>query len=170
MPASEISLLLQLLDAGYNRKAWHGPNLRGALRGVTHDQAAFRPAPGRHNIWEIAVHASYWKYSVRRRLLAEPRGSFPLHGSNWFPRPDESHDPAGLWRADLRLLDEMHGLLREAVAGLCPALLHNPVPGPQMTVFSMISGIAMHDVYHAGQIQTLKRLLPERPRQRARRR
>lgn len=72
--------LLRSIDLAYDKKAWQGPTLRGALRGVDQTLAAWRPAPNRHNIWEIAVHAAYWKYSVRRRLGDVPRGSFPLEG------------------------------------------------------------------------------------------
>lgn len=64
----EIDLLLALLDEGFDRKAWHGPNLLGSLRGLSAEQALRRPAPGRHNVWEIAVHCAYWKSIVRRRL------------------------------------------------------------------------------------------------------
>src|SRR6266404_471126 len=85
----EIEHLLGLLDEAYKRAAWHGPNLRGSIRGVTAHEAAWRPKAGRHNIWEIAVHAAYWKYTVRRRLLGKKRGSFSLPGSNWFLRPVE---------------------------------------------------------------------------------
>jgi hypothetical protein len=61
-------LVLALLDEGYEKRTWHGPNLRQSLRGVTAKQAAWRPERGRHNIWEVALHAAYWKYSVRRRI------------------------------------------------------------------------------------------------------
>ena len=153
---SEIESLLHLLDAAYDHKAWHGPNLRGALRGVTQATAAWRPAPQRHNIWEIALHAAYWKASVRRRLLGAKRGSFPLKGSNWFPRPDATF--AADWKSDLALLGEMHRQLRETVAALLPSNLDKPAPGDTAPSRTLITGIAFHDVYHAGQIQTLKRL------------
>jgi uracil-DNA glycosylase family 4 len=39
-------------------------------------EAAWRPAVGRRNAWELAVHAAYWKYAVRRRLNGEKRRSF----------------------------------------------------------------------------------------------
>ena len=55
----EIELLLGLLDEAFDKKAWHGPNLRGAVRGVSSDEAAWRPSPDRHNVWEIMVHAAY---------------------------------------------------------------------------------------------------------------
>ena len=51
-----IRLLVALLDEAYDRKSWHGPNLRGSLRGITAAQASWRPGKGRHNIWELAVH------------------------------------------------------------------------------------------------------------------
>jgi uncharacterized damage-inducible protein DinB len=156
MPNAEIDLLLHLLDTSYERQAWHGPNLRGSLRGVSAATAACRPGSGRRNIWEIVVHAAYWKYTVRRRLLGEPRGSFPLDGSNWFPRPEDA--TAAAWRADLRLLAETHRALREAVAGLRPADLGRRAGGSRHTNRDLVAGIASHDVYHAGQIQLLKRL------------
>src|SRR5690348_5416895 len=80
-------LVLTLLDEGYQKKTWHGPNLRQSLKGVSARQAAWRPGPGRHNIWEVALHAAYWKYAVRRRIEGGKRGSFALKGHNFFARP-----------------------------------------------------------------------------------
>ena len=156
MPMPEIDLLLQILDSAYDKKSWHGPNLRGSLRGVAAEQAAWRPAPGRHNIWEHVVHTAYWKYIVRRRLLGEKKGSFPLKGSNWFARPVQLEDRS--WREDLALLESMHQPLRAACAALSPQdLWHTPV-GSTVSNAALLTGIAAHDVYHAGQIQLLKRL------------
>jgi hypothetical protein len=154
--ASEISLLLRIMDEAYDKKAWHGPNLRGSIRGLDLHKAAWRPAASRHNIWEIVVHAAYWKYIVRRRLLREKRGSFPLKGSNWFVRPTTMTSEA--WRSDIALLEDMHRKLRGAFAGLAPGDLNKIPPGSKVSNIAIISGIAAHDVYHAGQIQLLKRL------------
>ncbi len=149
---SSLALLLQIIDSGYNRKAWHGPNLRQSLRGVSAEDAAWRPAPGNHNIWEITVHAAYWKYVVRRRLRGEPRGSFACQGSNWFVRPSpNAHSNEKAWLADKRLLEEEHQKLREAVAAL-PQAQSRRIP------LAHIYGVAFHDVYHAGQIRLLRRL------------
>src|SRR5688572_1434902 len=89
MPDPQVSLLLDLIDQAFDHRAWHGTNLRGSIRGLRVDDVTWRPAPGRHNIWEVVVHAAYWKYIVRRRILSEARGSFPLQGSNWFIRPPD---------------------------------------------------------------------------------
>jgi uncharacterized damage-inducible protein DinB len=156
---SAIVLLTALLDQGYDRRSWHGTNLRGSLRGLPAETAEWRPGPGRHNIWEIAVHAAYWKYAVCRRLTGAKRGVFPLKGSNWFPRPLDLSEAA--WRADLALLEEMHRSLRHAVADLDESAVHFTPRGSKVSNFALISGVAAHDIYHAGQIQLLKRLARE---------
>jgi len=117
MPDSNISILLVLIDQAFDHKSWHGTNLRGSIRGLSSADANWRPSPGRHNIWEIVVHAAYWKYVVRRRLLSEQRGSFPLKGSNWFARGDGRPDESA-WKADVGLLIEMHKNLRKSVSTL----------------------------------------------------
>jgi uncharacterized damage-inducible protein DinB len=153
---AEIHQLLQIIDESFDKHAWHGTNLRGSIRGLTVQQAAWRPSQGRHNIWEIVVHCAYWKYIVRRRILGEKKGSFPLNGSNWFKRPTEQTEKA--WRADIHLLEETHHTLRNAIAGLKSSDLKKKPFGSKWTNLQTISGIASHDLYHAGQIQLLKRL------------
>src|SRR5712671_2718103 len=112
----EISLLLDLLDEAFDKKSWHGPNLRGSIRGVTAKEAAWRPGTNRHNVWELTLHAAYWKYVVRRRITGEKRGSFALEGNNFFPRPVELNESA--WKADIAILQAEHTALRAVVAAL----------------------------------------------------
>jgi hypothetical protein len=151
--ATPIELLLALLDEAYDRQSWHGTNLRGSLRGITAAQADWRPAPRRHSVRDIALHAAYWKYAVRRRLTRDPRGSFAVKGSNWFPP-----DPARTWAHELALLGLEHKSLRAAVAALAPADLDRPLLRNGRSAGYLVRGIAAHDLYHAGQIQLLKRL------------
>jgi uncharacterized damage-inducible protein DinB len=160
----EIALLLQALDNGYDQDAWHGPNLRASAQRVRPDEAAWRPAEGQRNIWEITVHAAYWKYAAWRRLVNEKRGSFPYSGSDWFPRPVEGQSAATVaaaWKEDLALLETMHQKLRAAVAAFTPDDLRQTDDG-RLNRAALITGIALHDVYHAGQIQVLKRLYKNR--------
>lgn len=158
VPSSEIAILLSLIDQAFNHKSWHGTNLKGSIRGLSAAQAAWRPSRGRHNIWEIVVHAAYWKYIVRRRLRNESRGSFPIKGSNWFTRPADSESSESAWKDDVALLIESHVTLRQAVSELSAGSLHYTPSGSQVSNMALITGIAAHDLYHAGQIQLLKRL------------
>jgi uncharacterized damage-inducible protein DinB len=158
MPDNEIALILRTIDQAFDRRSWHGTNLRGSIRRLDASAAAWRPAPERHNIWEIVVHAAYWKYTVRRRLLGERRGSFPLKGSDWFVRPDGAAAGDQQWREDTELLVSTHRSLREAVTSLDPRALDAPTSAGKTKTVDLLTGIAAHDLYHAGQIQLLKRL------------
>jgi uncharacterized damage-inducible protein DinB len=157
MAGGEIGELLFLIDTAYDRVSWHGPNLRGAIRGLTPQQAAWRPGRHRHNIWELIVHAAYWKYVAWRRLTGAARGSFTEPGSNWFVRPKEMS--AKSLQADVAMLAEAHRTLREAVAALDPRQLDKAISARSKTTRrALVTGIGAHDLYHAGQIQLLKRL------------
>jgi len=158
MPNNEIRTLLAIVDQAFDHTSWHGTNLRGSIRRVTADGAAWRPAVGRHNIWETVVHAAYWKYIVRRRLLSEAKGSFVLEGSNWFERPIAGALTEEAWKADVAQLVQTHRTLREAIEKFSPRAIHATPAGSKVSNFAIISGIAAHDLYHAGQIQLLKRL------------
>ncbi len=149
-------LLLRLLDEGFDHRAWHGPNLLGALRGLDAEAALWRPAPGRHNAWEVLLHCAYWKHRVRARLVEVPRAAFAHPGRDWPGLPDTRTEAS--WRKDLRLLRDTHRQLREALASLSEADLARPLPGLKVPRVRAALGIAQHDIYHAGQIRLLRRL------------
>jgi len=145
-------LVLALLDEAYEKKTWHGPNLKQAIRGVRAKHAAWRPGAGRHNIWEETLHAAYWKYEARRRIEGGQKGSFALKGSNFFPRPVKGKASEAAWHADKELLEREHRALRSAVA----KVLDTP-RGAKL--LKHLYGVAFHDVYHAGQIRLMRRLM-----------
>jgi len=139
-------------------KLWHGGvSVLGALRGVAPEVAAWRPYPDRHSIWDLALHVAYWNYAVRRRLTDEPTGTFPRSPANWPALPKDR--TARAWKADRQLVKESHDSLVEAVRDFDSARLDEVAGGDGATTYAdLITGIVLHDTYHAGQIQMLKRL------------
>lgn len=146
---------LHTIDEAFSGPAWHGPALLGSLRGVDAGLAAWRPGPGRHCIWELVLHAAYWKYIARRRITGGERGSFGRKGSNFPALPEPLDEPA--WRSDIEFLKQEHERLREVVTGLRDRDFQRPADS-RWTVAQTIRGAALHDVYHAGQIQLIRRL------------
>jgi hypothetical protein len=145
-------LVLALLDEAYEKKTWHGPNLKQSLKGISAKQAAWRPGQGRHNIWEVTLHAAYWKYAVRRRIDGGKRGSFALEGSNFFARPEKGNLNEAAWSADKKLLDREHRALHGTIAKVMRT-------ARATKVMPQLYGVAFHDIYHAGQIRLLRRLM-----------
>ncbi len=153
--SDQRALLLCTIDEAFDKAGWVGVTLRGAIRRIAAREASWRPRPGRHSIAEIVLHSAYWKYIVNRRITGGKRGSFPLKGSDWFTVPARLTD--GQWKKYLAILDGAHRSLRETVA---------TAPWPRLTSLRGSSrlptahtyGIAMHDVYHTGQIKTIRAL------------
>ena len=141
-------LLLNALDYAFDKRSWHGPNLTGAIRGVDSKTAAKR-LPGRKCIWEQVLHAAYWKQAIINKLTGVSE-RLPRRGSNWPAMPDRVD--AAAWRADVQLLHDVHRRLRATVVDR------------DATAFDaktrwLIQGAAAHDLYHAGQIKLLRRLV-----------
>ena len=148
-------LLLRLLDEGYDKTGWMDVCLRSAIRRVSAKEAAWRPRPGRHSIAEIVLHDAYYKYTTARRITGGKRGSFPFAGSDWFAVPGKLS--IAQWKRYVTILDEAHQALCKAVAtapwsNLTSKDKHSGVP------ISHITGMAMHDAYHTGQIKTIRAL------------
>lgn len=163
------TLLAENVQPRPGRGSWHGgPTAVGALRGVSPEQAAWTPAPGRKSIWQLALHIAYWKYAVRRRLEGGSESRFPRGPANWprLPRPAD----ANAWAQDRALLKQEHERLLATIAAIPLRRYCETLPrGKRWTIGEMILGIAQHDAYHTGQIQLLKRLWAARGRHEARR-
>ena len=139
-------------------RPWHGgPAVIGALRGVSAEVAAWKPFPDRHSVWQLALHAAYWNYAVERRITGAPQGSFPLQPSNW-PRPTGAGDSVA-WSADRKLVKQFHDSLVSVLSSFDATRLDDIAGGKGSTTFAdLITGVVLHDTYHAGQIQLMKRL------------
>lgn len=149
-----IDLLVDNLDRAYRGRSWHGTSLRGTLRGLTPKLALWQPGEGRNSVWQYLLHAAYWKYVVARKLTGGARGAFPRDGAN-FPAVPEQPDLKAL-RADLALLDEQHASLRDVVLALDATKLDRRLGS--FRVVDYVLGAAAHDLYHAGQINLVRRL------------
>ena len=153
-----ITEVLRHLKPPTGFKPWHGgPTAPKALRGVSVEVASWRPYPDRHTIWELALHVAYWSHAVERRLLGRPQGDFPRSPADW-PKPSLPPTERA-WAEDRRLVRETHESLAEAVASFDPSRLGQIAGGADATTFAdLITGALLHDTYHAGQIQLMKRL------------
>ena len=136
-------------------EAWHGPAVETLLLDVDAAQAAARPIPGAHSIWEIFQHMTVWLETVRVRLV-EDRPYDPTAGENWSEVTDASESA---WQG----LQERHrragDALEEVIEQLPDRRLELGVAGKAYNGYVMLHGIIQHELYHAGQIALLKRAL-----------
>ena len=150
------SVLARTLEEGYGPGAWHGPDLRAAIHDVREEIAHWKPNPSRHSVAEIAVHHAYHLHNVHARLTGQEASPFLLAGDDWFALPSASDLS---WKQIQALVESSHTRLLDAVRALAEERIRSPLSPPEQ--FELVLGITSHAIYHAGQIQLLKKLADE---------
>jgi hypothetical protein len=149
-------VLARTLEEGYGPGAWHGPDLRAALKDVTSDLAYWKTSPARHSIAEIAVHHAYHLHNVHSQLTGQPPSPFLLAGEDWFALPSAADLS---WSQIQALVESGQKRVSDTVRAIGEGAITSPLSDAER--FDLVLGITSHAVYHAGQIQLLKRLADE---------
>ena len=146
-------ILSRTLAEGYGPGAWHGSDLKASIADVSPAMAFRRPAAGRHNIAEIVLHHAYCVHDVRGRISGTATEPFALDGGDWAELNDNS---AVSWPRIAEIVDAEQRQLGEAVAAV-GAGASSPLSESER--FDLVLGITAHAIYHAGQIQLVKKLV-----------
>jgi uncharacterized damage-inducible protein DinB len=152
----EVERISEQLKRAFEGGAWHGPAVMEILGGVTSQQAAVRPSQSAHSIWEIALHIAAWERAGVMRLQGQP-AQLPTE-EDW-PPVNETSEPA--WQQTIQKVKEGHNELARAIAGLDDSRLDAPIVEGLASVYATLHGIIQHDLYHAGQIALLKKMVTE---------
>lgn len=151
--ATPKALETRVLDEGYGPGAWHGADLKAALADVSAEVAFWRPAPGRHNIAEIALHHAFCTNTVRGKLSGVELEPFVLEGDDWFAADNSS---TMKWTDIVATVDSQQRKLAALVKSIAAGRTASPLNDTER--FDLVLGITCHAVYHAGQVQLIKRL------------
>lgn len=154
--STELERIEDQLKRAFEGGAWHGPSVLEVLKGVTASQAAARPLPGAHNIWDLVLHIAAWEDACRRRLEGD-RAELS-DSEDW--RATTATDEAA-WEQLKATLVEGHRRLRAAIAKTDESRLDEPILPGMPSVYVTLHGVIQHDLYHAGQIAILKKALSE---------
>ncbi len=150
---ADLRVLARVIREGYGPGAWHGPDLKVALTDVTAKIAFWRPGSGRHNIAEIALHHAYFVRSVIAQLSGEQPKPFILEGEDWFELPDSTRIS---WPRVLKVVESHQKALAATVDKLVAGRI--PLPAGDVDPFDLVLGITCHAIYHAGQVQLIRRM------------
>lgn len=158
---AEKDRIIDLSSRVMEGNPWHAGNIAGLLSDVTAEEAAARPVPGAHSIWQLVLHMTAWADEVRARVAGAPAGT-PAVG-DW-PRVG----PVGRarWDKARTALLSAYASLNRDIARIGTRDLPRPINDPRvrsadqaMSRYVTIHGAIHHAVYHAGQIALLKRAL-----------
>lgn len=134
------------------------PPLRGAVRGLTAAEAAWKPSPERHSIWQIVRHLTLWKRGVLAAWNGDPPDGRELAAADW--RDVSGEDAA--WDRDRRELLQVSEEFLTRAQTADDAALSKQITwyrgGPAQPLAMRLIRTTTHDIYHAGQIMYLRAL------------
>lgn len=134
--------LARLIDGD----AWHGPNLKQLLDGVTGEMAGRKVGP--HSIAELLAHIDFWN----RELIAV------LEGQAYRDVPEDEQWVVGEWEEMKREAFAHARRLVSLAASLEDSVLERRIENRSYTLEVLLHGIAQHMTYHLGQIAWAKKL------------
>lgn len=158
---NRIHGIKDLLCGAYDGLNWYGQPLLKMLDGVTATEAAQKPIPTAHSIWEIILHMTAWTREVARRL----RGGtdYEPEGGDW-PSTPRMSDQA--WNSTLNDLASAHNELLRVLDSFPEDRLSELVQSERekqagINFYLMLHGLVEHNVYHSGQIVLMRKLIAE---------
>lgn len=160
----ETHRMAEMLERVLDGDPWHGSNVLALLAELSAEEAAVRPWPGAHSVWELVLHMTGWTEEVRKRLGGEEAGE-PA-GGDW---PSIGEISAKRWRAAVTGLAKSHRALAKAIREADAAVLETPVvdrrdaaAGTGLSRYLTLHGLVHHTVYHAGQIALVRKAVAAR--------
>ena len=150
----EVNRILEQYDRALHGGAWHGDSVWEILAKVPSEAAFQRLSPGSHTIWELVSHMTFWETAVYRRLKKLPPESEVELNFPAMPEPSVEH-----WAQALEQFRRSNRDFRQTVAELKESQLDHLLSPPRYTVYVEVHGVIQHNLYHAGQIALLARIL-----------
>jgi uncharacterized damage-inducible protein DinB len=153
--------LSEQVRLAHDGPAWHGAALTENVAGITAEQAASRPLPDAHSVWEIVLHMTGWTREVARRLEGGEPGT-PAEG-DW---PAVGRVSEQAWARARAALGDAHAALTAAAVRFPEARWRDRVGserdaplGTGVSYAAMVTGLLQHDAYHGGQVGLLRKAL-----------
>lgn len=150
-------LLLQQMDFTYEKEGAYPP-LRAALAGLSATQAAWKPDPRRHSIWQIVRHLIQWDEAALDALTDRPRAYQELQSVDW----REAKGDEGEWVQDVARVHEVGSRLKERLRAMddrdLGALIRPYTEAEPYAAALRFLRTMTHSVYHCGQIRHLRAL------------
>ena len=152
----EIHKILKQMQTTWDGDRWFGRSVKELLSEVTED-IAFQKPSGQHSIVELLWHMITWKEFVISRLRENPDKTIHQFESEDWRTLD--HSDFSLWKKGLNEYSRLQKELVSILQTKKDEILDHGVTERKYNFRQLLHGIIQHDIYHAGQIAYLKKLL-----------
>lgn len=149
----EISRIVRMIEKTFDKSPWYGTSIMSGLSDVTSAQASQHLRQS-HSIIGLVLHMVSWRTFAANRL----------RGNDTFQVSDETNFPLDSdWAEALKKLRQSQEELVAAAKDFPDSRLGELVSSKtqKYTYYTLLHGIIQHDIYHLGQIQLIRKSIPD---------
>ena len=151
---SEVDRIVDQMMRAHIGDPWTDAPLAGLLAGLMCEQAAAKPIPDAHSIWEIVLHLIATQEFIADLVRGASQPSQP--GDEWPPVGEASEEA---WAEVVERFRAGEVEVRRVVsAEFADERLDEPLREGGTSAYSNLHGYIQHAVYHGGQISMLRKL------------
>jgi uncharacterized damage-inducible protein DinB len=152
----EILSIIKNFETTLTGQPWFGRAVYELLDEIDESKASIKPNNTEHSLLELLWHMNTWAEFTLANL--ESRNAEELKAieeNDWRTIDPKKHS----WKKGMAELKSIHKKITDLLNEKDDGFLKNMVPNRQYNFRFMLNGLIQHNIYHAGQVAYLKKLL-----------
>lgn len=153
----ETLYIIKTLESTLSGQPWFGRSVYDLLQEIDGSKVHVKPNSGSHSLIELLWHMNTWAEfalgGVENRTIEQMK---EIETKDWRVIDPKIHT----WQKGIEQLKATHEkILEQLKQKNDDSFLNDLVPNRQFNFRFMLNGLIQHNIYHAGQIAYLKKVL-----------
>ncbi|MBI5859044.1 MAG: DinB family protein [Sphingobacteriales bacterium] len=152
----EVQSIIKNLENTLSGQPWFGRAVYELLDEIDETKVSIKPNDKEHSLLELLWHMNTWADFVLAHLENKtPEEVSSIEANDWRVIDPQKHT----WEKGIAELKAIHKEIISLLNEKDDSFLKEMVPGRQFNFRFMLNGLIQHNIYHAGQIAYLKKML-----------
>ena len=152
----EVEYIVTTLHSVLQDEPWYGEPVMKILQAVDPSIIYKKPNENSHSLIELLYHMNTWaEFTLKRLVKDEEKDLEAFEKLDWREIDPNEHT----WEKGMAQFKVTHDLIIELLESKDDKFLSEKVDGREYNFRFLLHGLIQHDIYHAGQIAYVKKLL-----------
>ena len=153
---SQIRHIRRLLIETYGGNPWHGRSIKSLLSEISPEIGLKKPNAASHSVADLLWHMAIWRQFTINAVKPGNQNLEYFEKNDW---RELDLTKTSTWTDGINELEKSQLDLIELLDTVDDSILSASVPDRKYNVKVLLYGVVQHDIYHAGQIAYIKKLL-----------
>ena len=152
----EVLSIIKNFETTLTGQPWFGRAVYEFLDEIDESKTSIKPNNTEHSLLELLWHMNTWaEFTLANLENRDAEELKTIEENDWRIIDPKKHS----WKKGIIELRSIHKKITELLNEKDDSFLKNMVPNRQYNIRFMLNGLIQHNIYHAGQVAYLKKLL-----------